>query len=99
MQNVTSTAIRWLERYAKELKANGSLLMLADVNPAVVDVLKKSGALDAIGEQNVFPASPRVLGGRERGLGSRPALAAATVRRGSRELSHIASSAQDASRS
>jgi sulfate permease, SulP family len=62
MQKVTSTAIRWLERYAKELKANGSLLMLADVNPTVLDVLKKSGALDAIGEQNVFPASSRVLG-------------------------------------
>jgi SulP family sulfate permease len=62
MQKVTSTAIRWLERYAKELKANGSLLMLADVNPTVLDVLKKSGAVDAIGEQNVFPASPRVLG-------------------------------------
>ena len=62
MQKVTSTAIRWLERYAKELKANGSLLMLADVNPTVLDVLKKSGAADAIGEQNVFPASPRVLG-------------------------------------
>jgi SulP family sulfate permease len=62
MQKVTSTAIRWLERYAKDLKANGSLLMLADVNPAVLDVLKKSGAADAIGEQNVFPASPRVLG-------------------------------------
>lgn len=61
MQQITSTAVRWLERYAKDLKANGSLLMLADVNPAVLDVLKKSGALELIGEQNVFPASPRVL--------------------------------------
>ena len=61
MQSITSTAIRWLERFAKELKANGSLLMLADVNPKVMDVLKKSGALDAIGEQNIFPASPRIL--------------------------------------
>ena len=61
MQQITSTAVRWLERYAKDLKANGSLLMLADVNPAVLDVLKKSGALDLIGEQNAFPASPRVL--------------------------------------
>ena len=61
MQQITSTAVRWLERYAKDLQANGSLLMLADVNPAVLDVLKKSGALDLIGEQNVFPASARVL--------------------------------------
>jgi SulP family sulfate permease len=61
MQTLSSTGIKWLERYAKELEANGSLLMLADVNPKVMDVLKKSGALDAIGEQNIFPASPRIL--------------------------------------
>ena len=61
MQTLSSTGIKWLERYAKELKANGSVLMLADVNPKVMDVLKKSGALDAIGEQNIFPASPRIL--------------------------------------
>ena len=35
--------------------------LLADVNPAVLDVLRKSGALELIGEQNAFPASPRVL--------------------------------------
>jgi hypothetical protein len=40
---------------------NGSVLMLADVTPEVLGVLKKSGALDIVGEQNVFPASPRVL--------------------------------------
>ncbi|HQY94185.1 SulP family inorganic anion transporter [Caldilinea sp.] len=61
MQKITSTAIRWLERYAKDLKANDCLLILADVNPMVVDVMKKSGLLDVIGEQNVFPATPRVL--------------------------------------
>ena len=61
MQTLSSTGIKWLERYAKELTANGSVLMLADVNPKVMDVLKKSGALDAIGEQNIFPASPRIL--------------------------------------
>ena len=61
MQTVSSTGIKWLERYAKELTAKDSLLILADVNPAVVDVLKKSGAAAVIGEQNIFPASPRIL--------------------------------------
>jgi SulP family sulfate permease len=61
MQTLSSTGIKWLERYAKELTANDSLLILADVNPAVVDVLKKSGAAAVIGEQNIFPASPRIL--------------------------------------
>ena len=61
MQTLSSTGIKWLERYAKELTANDSLLILADVNPAVVDVLKKSGVAAVIGEQNIFPASPRIL--------------------------------------
>lgn len=61
MHQITSTAIKWLERYAKNLLADGSVLMLADVNPKVLDTLKKSGALDIIGADNVFPATKRVL--------------------------------------
>jgi SulP family sulfate permease len=61
MHQITSTAIKWLERYAQSLRAGGSLLMLADVNPGVLEVLKKSGALNVIGAENVFPATARVL--------------------------------------
>ena len=61
MRTLTSTGIRWMERYAKELRENGSVLMLADVNPPVLETLKKSGALEIIGEENIFPATPRVL--------------------------------------
>jgi SulP family sulfate permease len=61
MHQVTSTAIKWLERYAQSLKADGSTLLLADVNPEVLDTLKKSGALDVIGADKIFPATPRVL--------------------------------------
>jgi len=61
MRTITSTAIKWLEKYVQDLKTQGSLLMLADVNPGVLEVLKKSGALNVIGEQNVFPATARVL--------------------------------------
>jgi SulP family sulfate permease len=61
MRQITSTAIKWLERYAQNLKADGSVLMLADVNPKVLDTLKKSGALDILGAENVFPATKRVL--------------------------------------
>jgi SulP family sulfate permease len=61
MRSISSTAIRWLERYAKNLKTNNSLLILADVDPAVASTLKKSGVLDVIGEGNVFPATSRVL--------------------------------------
>jgi SulP family sulfate permease len=61
MHQLTSTGIKWLERYADELKANGGVLLLADVNPAVLATLKRSGALEVIGAGNVFPATARVL--------------------------------------
>ncbi len=65
MQTITSTAIRWLERYAKNLQAAGGALLLADVNAGVLEVLKKSGALEMIGSDRVFPATPRVLEAEE----------------------------------
>jgi SulP family sulfate permease len=61
MHHVTRTAINWLERYARSLKENGSVLMLADVNPGVLDTLRVSGALDVIGTENVIPATSKVL--------------------------------------
>ncbi len=61
MRSLTSTAIGWLERYTKELQAKESTLMLADVNPKVMKALKASGALEIIGEENVFPATKRIL--------------------------------------
>ena len=61
MRTITSTGIRWIERYAKELRENGSVLILADVNPLVLETLKKSGALEIVGAENIFPATSRVL--------------------------------------
>jgi SulP family sulfate permease len=65
MQTLSSTGIKWLERYAQQLKANGGLMILADVNPAVHQVLQKSGALAVLGEKNVFPATERILAAEE----------------------------------
>jgi SulP family sulfate permease len=62
LKTVTSTAIKWLERYAKDLKSNGSVLMLADVAPAVQETLQRSGAIASLGAENIFLATPRVLG-------------------------------------
>ena len=59
---IPSTAIRWLERYAKSLKAEGGLLILTDVNAEVMERLKKRGALEAIGAEHIIPATTRVLG-------------------------------------
>ena len=48
--------------YAKSLKAEGGMLILADVNAEVMAPLKKSGTLEVIGAENIFPATSRVLG-------------------------------------
>ena len=61
MQTLSSTGDQMARTLCQRTQANGSLLILADVNPAVVDVLKKSGVAAVIGEQNIFPASPRIL--------------------------------------
>jgi SulP family sulfate permease len=61
MHHVTSTGLKMLERYAQNLADNGSKLLLADVNPGVLDTLQRSGALDAIGAEHVIPATPKVL--------------------------------------
>jgi SulP family sulfate permease len=61
MSRITSTGIRWLERYAGQLQANGGLLILADIDPMVIEELRASGALDVVGPDNVFPATARVL--------------------------------------
>ncbi|MCA9874745.1 MAG: SulP family inorganic anion transporter [Anaerolineales bacterium] len=65
MQHITSTAIRFMERFVEQLQANGSLLILADVNPAVLSALDRSGALEAIGAENVIPATNRILAAEE----------------------------------
>jgi sulfate permease, SulP family len=61
MRQITSTAIKWLDGYARDLKASGSALMLTDVNPSVLQALRRSGVLEIIGAENVFPATNLVL--------------------------------------
>jgi SulP family sulfate permease len=59
-ESVSSTALKWVERYAKDLRQSGNLLMLAGVEAHVMQKLEKAGLLDRIGRGNVF-ASGSVL--------------------------------------
>ena len=43
-----------LSRYTKTLQASGGKLMLAGVSPSLRDQLRRTGAMDLIGEENVF---------------------------------------------
>ncbi len=53
---VGSTFIRFLDRYVDELYAQDNLLMLAGVDEHVTLQLERTGLLDLIGRENVFPA-------------------------------------------
>ena len=55
-ESISSTALKWLERYATELHQSGNLLMLAGVESHVMQELKRAGLLDLIGKENVFAA-------------------------------------------
>jgi SulP family sulfate permease len=68
---VGSTFIRALDRYARTLQAGGNKLMLEGPSEHVVDQLAKTDLLDLIGEENVFPGQP------EFGAALREALVAA----------------------
>ena len=56
---VGSTFIRALDRYARTLQAGGNLLMLEGMNERVVEQLAETDVLDLIGEENVFPGQPQ----------------------------------------
>lgn len=55
-----STFIRVLESYATELREKGGLLLLAEVNRRVVKQLRDTKALARLGEDRIFPETPRL---------------------------------------
>ena len=55
---VGSTFIRALDRYARTLLAAGNRLMLEGASEHVVDQLERTDLLALIGEENVFPGQP-----------------------------------------
>jgi len=81
-EQASSTGLKWLQRYIKELQEGGNVLMLAGVQPVVKDELEQTGLLDIVGRENVFEAQP--------GLGASldAALAAAQAWLSTRETSH-----------
>jgi len=56
---VGSTFIRIIQRYTRDLKAQGNLLMLTGLSDHVLEQLEKTDLIELIGEENVFPAEAR----------------------------------------
>ncbi|MEA2115645.1 MAG: SulP family inorganic anion transporter [Thermodesulfobacteriota bacterium] len=65
---VDSTFIRVLKRYASTLHARGNLLLLAGLNRQVTEQLKRTGLYDLIGEDNIFLAQSRFAVSMEQAL-------------------------------
>jgi SulP family sulfate permease len=57
-EQAASTGIKWLRRYAQEMRGGGNLLMLAGVQPHMMEELVRTETLEIIGKENVFPAEP-----------------------------------------
>jgi SulP family sulfate permease len=70
---VGSTFIRTIQRYAESLQAGGNVLMLEGLSEKVLEQIERTDLLDLIGEENVF------LGQPQHGASLRQALAAAEV--------------------
>ncbi len=67
-ENVGSTFLNVLKRYAETLQNNGGQLILAEVSEAVHEQLKKTGMLEIIGTDNVLPARPLLLASLQEAL-------------------------------
>lgn len=66
--DVGSTFIRMIERYAGELQAAGNCLMLEGLSKHVQDQLESTQIVDLIGRENLFLAQPRFGGALNEGI-------------------------------
>jgi SulP family sulfate permease len=58
-EEIGSTFIRVIARYAKQLDDTGNKLMLAGVNERVLEQLEKTDLMDMLGEEDIIPADPQ----------------------------------------
>ena len=65
---VGSTFIRALQRFAKELQQGDNLLMLTGIGSHVQDQLENTDLIELIGEENIFPAEPVFTAALEKAL-------------------------------
>lgn len=63
-----STGIRLLEVYAAQLEARQGKLLLAGIGPQIEAELRRTGSLDRLGRDNLFPAGNTIFAGTENAL-------------------------------
>ena len=57
-QTAHSTALRWLDKYATDLREGGNVLILSGVSEGVMEVLEASRVIENLGRENVFLHNP-----------------------------------------
>lgn len=65
---IGSTFVRVIERYAKQLDSSGNKLMLAGVNERILEQLDKTELMDLLGEEDIVPADPQFFGPMNKAL-------------------------------
>ena len=65
---IGSTFVTVLERYALDLQAHNSKLMLVGVSPDVYSQLVRSGLRATLGDENIFPVTAQIGGPMNRAL-------------------------------
>jgi len=58
LDTANSTGMKWLGKLLEDLKAGGNQLMVAGVEPQMIEFFHKTGFDRLIGEDNIFPAQP-----------------------------------------
>lgn len=59
---IGSTFVRIIERYAKQLDATGNKLMLVGMNERIMQQLEKTEMMQLLGNEDVYPAEPQYFG-------------------------------------
>jgi SulP family sulfate permease len=60
--HTSSTMLKWLQGYIRDMQAGGNVLILADVPESSMQILDRTRLLDLIGRENVFPAEDDLEG-------------------------------------
>ena len=65
---IGSTFVRIIERYAKQLDSTGNKLMLVGMNERIIEQLEKTELMDLLGKEDIFPAESQYFGPLKKAL-------------------------------
>lgn len=69
-EDAHSTYLKWMKQFAEELQSEGNTLMLEGVEPHLMKVLRRTGLLKTLGEENIFMARLGIWESLEEALNS-----------------------------